>query len=102
MDETIGIWELAKGEEICVLKEKGDSSCVHSLAWSPDGSLIASGSTDQVVRLWDFKQRELYLLLDGHSGAGTRSSFRPMAGKLCQDQTTNQSNSGRSDLERNI
>jgi WD40 repeat protein len=51
MHETVQSWDLVKGQRLCILKEEGDSSCIRSGTWSPDGSLVASGSTDQVVRL---------------------------------------------------
>ena len=49
-------------------KLEGHSDSVRSLAWSPDGSTLASGSADHTVRLWDAASsgRELHKL-EGHS-----------------------------------
>ena len=38
-----------------LLKEKGHSSYVKSIAISPDGKYIVSGSGDETIKIWDFK-----------------------------------------------
>jgi hypothetical protein len=47
----VWLWDLARGEEVAQLQ--GHTSYVWSLAWSPDGSTLASGSGDFTIRLWD-------------------------------------------------
>jgi WD40 repeat protein len=42
---------VATGVEIAVLR--GHTSYVWSLAFSPDGTTLVSGSGDNTVRLWD-------------------------------------------------
>ncbi|WP_354670923.1 hypothetical protein [Actinomadura sp. DC4] len=37
-----------------------------SVAWSPAGDLIATGHTDQVIRVWDAATGEAVLTLTGH------------------------------------
>ncbi|MFH1110760.1 MAG: hypothetical protein V1790_16420 [Planctomycetota bacterium] len=32
---------------------RGHAKRIFRIAWSPDGSLLASGSADQTIRLWD-------------------------------------------------
>src|SRR5262249_56625348 len=43
--------DVARGEE--VVRLPGHKSYVWSLAFSPDGATLASGSGDSTVRLWD-------------------------------------------------
>ena len=50
---AIRLWEVATGEEITTLW--GHPTDVQSLAFSPDSTLLASGSHDCTILLWDVK-----------------------------------------------
>jgi WD40 repeat protein/GTPase SAR1 family protein len=68
---TIRVWDLASGKVLRTLK--GHSSRAQSLAWSPEGQLLASFSADQPVRLWDPASDEPVLTLLGQSSWTQRS-----------------------------
>jgi WD40 repeat protein len=44
------------------------TSVIRSMAWSPDGSRIASGSEDRTAKIWDAEDGRELLTLDAFSG----------------------------------
>ena len=50
-DSTIKLWDVATGDKVLTLR--GDSAGVVSLAFSPDGQLLVSGTIDWTARVWD-------------------------------------------------
>ncbi|MEH2167363.1 MAG: AAA-like domain-containing protein, partial [Nostoc sp.] len=55
---------------------EGHSSYVRSVAFSPDGKTIASGSSDNTVKLWNLAGQELKTL-KGHSSSVFSVAFSP-------------------------
>ena len=55
---------------------RGHSDSVRCMSVSPDGTLLASGSNDQTVKLWKYASQTTALMtLDGHSGQVTSVVF---------------------------
>jgi len=55
---------------------KGHTKSVFSVAYSPDGSLLASGSYDETVRQWDVKSGKEIQTLTGHTSSVLSVAYR--------------------------
>ena len=72
---SIGIWlyNLHTGTEEAFLK--GGMELVNSVAYSPDGKILASGSNDWTIRIWDVENRKDIKTLGGHAGPVNSVAF---------------------------
>ena len=55
----------------------GHSHSVNSVAYSPDGQTLASGSNDNTIKLWNVKTRKLLQTLTGHSSLVSSVAYSP-------------------------
>jgi WD40 repeat protein len=73
----VELWKLDGVEDTSFLLF-GHSGYVQDLAYSPDGTLLASASDDKTIKLWNVAARQCVRTLVGHSSCPVRSiSFTP-------------------------
>ncbi|KAJ9481382.1 hypothetical protein VN97_g12098 [Penicillium thymicola] len=74
----------------CLQTLEGHSDWVNSIAWSPDGSRLASASSDKTVRIWDPTTGQCASTLEGHSELVCSIAWSPDRSRLASgsaDQT---------------
>lgn len=87
-DAAVRITEVSTGKSYRLLE--GHPGIIRALVFSPDGSILASGSGDRVVRLWDPRVGSIVSSLPGHRRSIRALAFNPQGTLLVsssQDQT---------------
>ena len=74
---SIGVWiyDAQTGEELDLYT--GHTGFVYSVAFSPDGNTLASGSYDSTISLWDVDTGEEKRILKGHTARVESVAFSP-------------------------
>ena len=66
----------------CLKTLEGHLLQVLSVAYSPDGTRIISGSEDNTIKIWDANTGECLKTLEGHSGWVRSVAFSPDGTKI--------------------
>ncbi len=82
--KEIYLWNLETDESMPTFGHE----YITSLAFSPDGNILASGSSDTTIRLWNSKSGHLMDTLIGHTGPITSLAFRAQNKKQHDGYTT--------------
>ena len=72
---AIMLWNMRTGQEVRTLQ--GHSQTILTLAFSPDGSMLASGSEDNTARLWNVADGQKIATLKEHSHDVRSVAFSP-------------------------
>ncbi|MDB9311614.1 serine/threonine protein kinase [Spirulina sp. CS-785/01] len=66
----------------CIASLEGHNSSVHTLAFHPRRALLASGSADRAIALWNLEENVEEMLLKRHRGIVDNLVFRPNEDQL--------------------
>lgn len=95
LDGNIYLWDVTRGELTQKLENqnlmRGQANIypphIHSVSFSPDGQMLASGGSDNTIRLWDVVTGVQKQTLIGHASRVYCISFSPDSATLVSGST---------------
>jgi WD40 repeat protein/serine/threonine protein kinase len=75
LEHTAKVWEVASGKVLLTLE--GHSNGLSSVAFSPDGQRIVTGSFDHTAKVWEAASGKELLTLNGHKDCVLAVAFSP-------------------------
>lgn len=75
-DGSVKLWDLREGKVMQNLTS-GHNEAVYCAKWSPDGTMIASGSSDTKICIWDTATFSLVNTIYGHTATVKSLDFDP-------------------------
>ncbi|MCJ8279266.1 MAG: NB-ARC domain-containing protein, partial [Rivularia sp. ALOHA_DT_140] len=81
-ESAVEIWDVASGKRVYILEEEEHKGRVKSVAFSPDGKLLVSGSTDKTIKIWDLSNLQLIRNLTGHDASVVSVALSPDGEKI--------------------
>jgi WD40 repeat protein len=82
VQHKVNIWNATTGELVSVLEGQHTNTII-SLAWSPDGTRLASGSTDSNTVVWDVSTATPIIILEGDNiGSVNALAWSPDGSRL--------------------
>lgn len=73
----LDVIERSRLEGSVLMQLPGHEQSVSSIAFSPNGKILASGSVDNTVRLWSVDSKSELFVLNGHAGTVSSLAFSP-------------------------
>jgi WD40 repeat protein len=87
LNGIVRLWNVSEINPQLVHELQGHSNWVMSVAFSPDGSQLVSGSDDKTVRLWSVASGKLLKTLHGHSGYVRSVAFHPNGKQVASESS---------------
>ncbi len=76
------VWDLSASREVLRVRHGDILGSIWSVAFSPDGRLIATGGEDGKAKLWDAESGHEVHLLKGHRSGVASLAFSPDGGRI--------------------
>jgi WD40 repeat protein len=80
LHSTSQVWDATNGQELLTLD--GHEGSVNSVAWSPDGKRLATGSDDKTAKVWDAASGDQLLIPLGYTGPVHSVAWSPDGKRL--------------------